>query len=101
MKHLKRILDTQKENLEPYLTNINKMTPKEKAKELYESLSGIHDSINGEKIYFTHDTIKKALTLTVDEVKESLITHHPTQIDRVDGEKFMYWQEVNQEIKKI
>jgi len=83
------------------------MTPKEKAKELYDKfypLAAYFDRGSEEPVSYEHlnkrDT-KKAVSICCDEILGSEKTAYPNQHIEV-GQVFKeYWQQVKEEIKKL
>jgi hypothetical protein len=65
------------------------MTPKEKAQELFEAMSGIGD----EDHHCTHYVAKQCALIAVDEIIQAG--------KDVDEFADAYWQEVKQEIEKL
>ena len=68
------------------------MTPKEKAKEIYDKYYGI-------PLYIK--TIKQCCNITIDEilkVAQSLNRHHT---EYIRDEYIPYWEEVKQEVEKL
>ena len=78
------------------------MTPKEKAEELFEAMSGIGD----EHHHCTHYVAKQCALIAVDEILKCNPTN-PRKWDYVEDYTIMvdaeikYWQEVKQEIEKL
>ena len=65
------------------------MTPAEKAIELYNKYYGV-------PLYIK--TIKQCCNITVDEIKEQLITTLDNDVSAIHA---IYWEQVKQEIEKI
>jgi hypothetical protein len=73
------------------------MTPKEKAKELYNKCE---DSITGLEGHEWWDSAKQCALIAVEEMLSEL--YHIAYDDDDYGEwKMKYWQEVKQEIEKL
>jgi hypothetical protein len=66
------------------------MTPKEKAQELFEAMSGIGD----EDHHCTHYVAKQCALIAVDEIRQLMNKMR-------SFENAVYWKEVKQEIKKL
>jgi len=70
------------------------MTPKDKAKELFDKFMKPVDGLHKYPMCF--DTSKQCALIAVDEVIESLHEHHWQNRLIID-----YWKEVKQEIEKL
>jgi hypothetical protein len=70
------------------------MTPKEKAEELFEAMSGIGD----EHHHCTHYVAKQCALIAVDEI---INTHLLSEKDIFGIHPVDYWQLVKQEIQKL
>ena len=70
------------------------MTPKEKAKELFDKFMEPVDGLHKYPMCF--DTAKQCTLIAVDEIIEALHEHHWQNRLIID-----YWKEVKQEIEKL
>lgn len=73
------------------------MTPKEKAKELYELFNPIVEKEDFYHDDVEHENSKKAALICVDEIIQAIDWHK----FEVPNKQFEYWQEVKQEIEKL
>lgn len=73
------------------------MAPKEKAKEIFDKMYLVEDSIGDYPMCF--DTAKQCALIAVDE----MLNEYPNQCpkDSYEMERHIFWQEVKEELLKI
>ena len=79
------------------------MSPKEKAKEIFEKFQSIEDSKSymGGQLLFT-DEAKQCALIAVEEIEEALYQYgvKSMELQNMDS-TFRYWQQVKTEIEKL
>jgi hypothetical protein len=71
------------------------MTPKEKAKELFNKMYNTDDPMGNYPMCF--DTAKQCALIAVDEIINSIVITDLTTAEN----QFIYWEEVKQQIEKL
>lgn len=75
------------------------MTPKEKAKELFNKMYHVDDPMGNYPMCF--DTAKQCALIAVDEIMYNNLMEYPQHSMIYNPHKNDYWQQVKHEIEKL